>query len=236
MPDTLIEVRGLVKHYQGLRPLRVKSLTVRRGERVALAGFDQVTAEVFVNLLNGAILPDEGEVVAFGRLTTGIETDAEWLAALDRLGIVTSRAVLLDGMTMMQNLALPFTLEIDALGDDVRERVHALASEVGLDPAGLDRPAGEATPGEKLRAHLARSLALEPELLLLEHPTLTLPREAVADCAGAVRRVAETRALTLVTITEDEAFASAVADRVYRLKGGTGELVPRGSWRRWLGG
>lgn len=235
MPETLIEVRGAVKHYQGLRPLRVRSLVVRRGDRVALSGFDQVTGEILVNLLNGAIVPDEGEIVAFGRPTAGIATDTEWLAALDRFGIVSTRAVLLEGMTLAQNLALPFTLDIDVLSGEVRERISALADEVGLDRERLDRPAADATADEKLRVHLARSLALDPDVLVLEHPTLAIPREAVPGFASAVRGVAEARGLAVVAVTEDEEFASRVAGRSLRLDAATGELAERGGWRQWFG-
>ena len=55
---TAVEVSDLVKSYQGLRPLRLKRLVVREGERVAIAGLDATAAEVFTNLLNGGILGD----------------------------------------------------------------------------------------------------------------------------------------------------------------------------------
>ena len=99
---------------------------------MALLGFDQPTAEVFVNLATGATLPDGGEVRVFGRPTRAIDDSADWLATVDRFGIVSERAVLLDALSVIQNLAMPFTLEIEPPPDDVRQRAEALAHEVGL--------------------------------------------------------------------------------------------------------
>lgn len=230
----IIEVSGLVKDYQGLRPLRLGRLLVREGERVAISGLDVTSAEVFTNLLNGGILGEAGEVRVFGRATTDIESEEDWLAFLERFGIVTPRAVLLDGMTLEQNLALPFTLELDAIPAELRGRIRSLAGEAGIESESLASPAGQAAPDVRMRTHLARALALNPSVLLLEHPTLSMPREAVAPFAATVRVAAERRRLTLVAITGDTAFADIVADRAYRLQGGTGVLANARGWRRWL--
>src|SRR5207253_2543875 len=72
--------------------------------------------------------------------TASISDGEEWLASLDRFGIVSPRAVLLDGATLRQNLAMPLTLEIDPVPPAISAEVERLAIEVGLDPALLDRP------------------------------------------------------------------------------------------------
>ena len=69
-PGPLVELINISKTYGGLRPLRMRGLALHAGQQVALAGFDQTTAEVFVNLLTGATLPEEGEVRVFGRVTS----------------------------------------------------------------------------------------------------------------------------------------------------------------------
>ena len=94
----VIEIESLLKDYKGLRPLRLTGLSVREGERVAVGGIDATAAEVLVNLINGAILPDTGHVRVFGEDTASIADEDAWLASLERFGIVTPRAVLLDGV------------------------------------------------------------------------------------------------------------------------------------------
>ena len=87
---------------------------------------------MFVHLVTGAALPDEGHVRVAGRDTREIATDTEWLKSLDRFGIVTHRAVLLDGLSVAANLALPLTVSIDPMPDDVRMRVERLANDIGF--------------------------------------------------------------------------------------------------------
>jgi ABC-type transporter Mla maintaining outer membrane lipid asymmetry ATPase subunit MlaF len=233
-PSLVVELRGVVKNYGGLRPLRVASLEVRAGERVAIEGFDRITAELFVNLLNGAVLPDEGDVRVLGQSTRDIDNSEAWLESLDRFGLVTERAVLLGGSPIAHNLALPFSLEIDDMPADVRARVAELAREVGMDDGQLEVLTGNAGPAVQMRVHLARALATEPRVMLLEHPTVSLPREAVAEFGGLVRRVAERRRLAVIALTGDKEFADEMAETALALQPGTGKLASARGWRRWL--
>ena len=230
----VVQIRGAVKNYGGLRPLRVASLDVRAWERVAIEGFDRMTAELFVNLLNGAVLPDEGDVRVLGQSTRDIDNSEEWLESLDRFGLVTERAVLLNGSPIAHNLALPFSLEIDPMPDDIRARVVELAREVEMDEAQLEPLAGNAGSAMQMRVHLARALATDPRLLLLEHPTVSLPREAVAEFGALVRKVAARRGLAVIALTGDKEFADEMAETALALQPGTGKLASARGWRRWL--
>src|SRR5262245_54396146 len=110
--DLLVSMRGVEIDYRGLRPLRVAQLDLRRGERLALLGFDRGAAQVLVDLITGAALPDAGEIVVFGRPTGSITDSDSWLRELDRFGIISERMVLLDQLTAEQNLAMPFSLDL----------------------------------------------------------------------------------------------------------------------------
>ena len=233
--DAAIEIDGIVKDYRGLRPLRVATLRVARRERVALSGLDAAGAEVLVNLINGAGAPDQGVVRVNGRSTADIPDADAWLASLEQFGIVTTRAVLLEGSTVAQNLAIPFTLAIDDLTADVLGRIAALAREVGISTAALDLPVAQAGADVRLRVHFAKSLALGPDLLLLEHPTLGLEPALTPAFAADVVRVCEGRGLTALAISNDQAFIQAVATRALSLVPATGELVEPRWWQRWFG-
>jgi putative ABC transport system ATP-binding protein len=233
MNDWILELRQVRKDYGALRPLRLRELQVVPGALVALVGLDASAAEMFINLVTGATLPDAGAVRVFGFDTATITDGDEWLRTLDRFGILSDRAVLLDELTVAQNLALPITLDIDPIPADVRGRMDALASEVGLTPDVIDRKVATLTPGGKLRVRLGRAVALAPDLLLLEHPTATLSAEDVDGFAADLRRLAAARSLTMVAVTADAAFASAMTPDVLRLQPATGELTPQsGTWGR----
>lgn len=224
----------MVKHYHGLRPLRVSDLRLHAGERLALGGFDATTGELFVNLVTGTFLPDEGDVRVFGGNTRDLATDAQWLESLDRLGIVTHRATFLDGMSVLQNLALPLTLEIDPVTDDVREHVTVLAREVAFDEALLDGTIAAVTPLGRARLHLARALALDPDVLLVEHPTAMLGPDDVVPFARTMADVAERRGVAVVVLTVDAAFAAVLGARHLTLQPATGALAAARGWKRWF--
>ena len=228
----VLRLTAVRKQYHGLRPLRVQSLTIEPGERVALSGFDAGAAEVLVNLITGASVPDEGTVEVCGRSTHAIADGEEWLAWLDRFGIVSPRAVLLDAVTLGQNLAMPLTLEIDPVPSEIRAQVETLADAVGLDRALLDRPIAGLEASLLARVHLARAIALAPSLLIMEHPTIGFAPGQSRPFGEAVARVCASRSLSSLVISEDAEFAAAAADRRLTLNGATGELrAPR----RWLG-
>jgi predicted ABC-type transport system involved in lysophospholipase L1 biosynthesis ATPase subunit len=222
--SAVVQLDGVSKDYRGLRPLRIQQLTVGAAEQIAILGFDQPSAEVFVNLLTGATLPDEGTVSLFGRPTSAIADSADWLAVVDRFGIVSERAVLLDQFSVIQNLAMPFTLEIEPPPEDVQIRAAALAAEVGLLEETWTRPVGSLDAAGRVRVRLGRALALDPAVLLLEHASASLEREPSKDVAARIRTVAAGRGAALISATADETFARAVAARVVRLEPGTGRL------------
>jgi putative ABC transport system ATP-binding protein len=229
MTGPILELSDVSKDYRGLRPLRIASFGIAAGERVAILGLDQTAAEVFVNLVTGASLPDHGDVRLFGRSTADIADSADWLSVIDRFGIVSPRAVLLDALTVLQNLAMPFTLDVDPMSPDVRERAVSLAEEVGLPEATRDRPVGELDAGGRFRVRLGRALALDPAIVVFEHPTVELSGQDVAAVAARCRDIAVARKTATITLTADRDFGERVASRVLALQPATGRLSG-GGW------
>jgi ABC-type transporter Mla maintaining outer membrane lipid asymmetry ATPase subunit MlaF len=226
MTPPVLRISNVRKQYQGLRPLRLKDLSIDVGERVAISGLDQGAAEVLVNLVTGASVPDEGEVAVAGRSTHAIADGDEWLASLDRFGIVSPRAVLLDAATLLQNLAMPLSLEIEPVPPGIAEQVNALAREAGIDPVQLEKPIAALDAVTRARAHLARAVALEPSLLILEHPTAGFAAGDGASFGQAVASVAGARSLATLMISEDAEFSAAAATRRLALHGASGDLRP----------
>ena len=193
MTSAVLEFTGTSKAYGGLRPLRIAELRVAAGDRVAVLGFDLPSAEVFVNLATGATLPDAGEVRVFGRPTAAIGDSADWLATVDRFGIVSERAVLLEALTVIQNLAMPFTLGIEPPPAEIRARAEGLARDVGLPERSWDLPVAQLDAAGWLRVRFGRAIALDPAILLLEHASARLPRNEVESLGEHMRAVAARR-------------------------------------------
>ena len=231
--DVLVRLRNVVKDYKGLRPLRIEALDVHDGQLVSLVGLDQGMAEVLVDLITAAIVPDAGDVVVFGQRTEAIADRTTWLETLDRFGLLTERAVLLDELTVEQNLALPFSLALNDLSDLVRERVNSLAAEIGLERC-LAQKTGTLSAPQRLRIRLGRALALRPRVLLAEHPNATLTEDEQRAFAADLTRLAKARGAASLVLTASHDFARASAEDVLVLQPATGALKPSSGWRRWF--
>ncbi len=235
MTAPLLEVRDLVKDYQALRPLRMKSLLVEPGVVMVVSGLDAVAAQTFVNLVTGATLPDSGEIALFGQNTRVIADSDAWLKSLDGVGMVTSRGIVIEMFTVLQNIAMSYTLEVDPIDPEVLPKAEALAREVGLADDTFDTPAGRTGPGTHMRIHLARALALGPRMLMAEHPSASLPRETVTAFGADLGRLARSRGLALLALTADEELAKAIGGQRLELVAATGELRPPSLLKRMFG-
>lgn len=233
--SALLEIRGLVKDYQALRPLRIRELIVVPGSIVSIAGLDAPAAQTLVNLVTGATLPDEGEVTLFGINTRAITDSKEWLKTLDGIGMITVRGILIEAFSVLQNIAMSYTLDVDPIDPRVVPQAGALARSVGIADECFDLPTGRVGDDVKMRVHLARALALEPKMLIAEHPSAALPREAVAKFGADMTRVAQSRGLALLAITADDALAKAVGGQRLELIPASGELRAPGLLKKLFG-
>jgi ABC-type transporter Mla maintaining outer membrane lipid asymmetry ATPase subunit MlaF len=229
----LIQFSGVVKDYGGREPLRIRALSVGTDDHIAMSGLDEPAAETMVHLISGAALPDEGSVVIAGQDTREIATDTDWLLSLDRFGVVTRRAVLLDTLSTAANMALPMTTSIDPMTDETRHSVERLAAEVGLAPDRLDAACGSLNALDRVRLHFARALALDPALLLLEHATQDLRDDhGRIEIGRALKRVAATRGVGWLAFDDDRVFATESGGQRWRLDAATGQLVRQRWWQR----
>lgn len=231
--DVLLRLRGVSKDYRSLRPLRIAELDLPPGRSLALLGFDQTMAEVLVDLITGAILPDSGEIVAFGQHTSSIADPGSWLSTLDQFGLFTDRAVLVEQFTVEQNLALPLSITVEDMTPEIRARVAELASEIGLANE-LRRQAGVLGSALRARIRLGRALALAPRVLVAEHPNATLSAQEASALGTDMARIIETRGIASIVLTADQSFARAVSKEILVLEPATGALKPASSWRRWF--
>jgi ABC-type lipoprotein export system ATPase subunit len=229
-PSPLIEMAGVSKHFGEPQPLVIRALTIRSSDRVALPDLGTGAAEMLINLITGASLPEEGTIHVAGRDTRGIATDTDWLTSLDRFGIVTARAVLIGALPVAANLALPLTLSIEPMSAETRAAVEGLAARVGLPAQRLDVKASTLTAGEQVRVHLARALAPGPELVLLEHPTAAVRDQGEQRALGeALRHATEAGGPGWVAITADRVFGRAAGATWLRIAA-DGAVTREGFW------
>jgi putative ABC transport system ATP-binding protein len=199
-----------------VRALRGVDFAVRPGEFVAVMGPSGCGKSTLLNIIAGLDSADEGTIEVAGQQVNG--RDEDWLARFRRrhIGFVFQFFSLLDGVSLLDNLALP-----GVLGGMRRGAAEARARDL-LELMGLDDRAGQLpstlSGGQRQRLSIARALVNEPGLLLADEPTGALDSAGEADVLDLFRRLHD-RGQTIVMVTHSQAVAAA-AGRIVRMHDG----------------
>ncbi|MBM7170229.1 ABC transporter ATP-binding protein [Streptomyces sp. G44] len=200
--------------------LRGVSLTVPRGELVALKGRSGSGKTTLLNLVGGLDVPDSGKITVDGLELAGLgESDLLELRR-DRLGFIFQSFGLIPILTAAENVGVPLRLKkTDPRARE--ERVALLLALVGLADHARQRP-GELSGGQQQRVAIARALANEPSLLIADEPTGQLDAETGVAVMELLRAVVRSEGVTALVATHDAALLD-LADRVLELR--DGEIV-----------
>jgi putative ABC transport system ATP-binding protein len=206
----IIEARNLSLSFGSTPALRGASLTVRRGEIVAVMGPSGSGKSTLLHCLAGILVPDEGETWFDGQRLDTLKDDRRSTLRRDRFGFVFQSGQLVPELTAEENVALPLLLSGTRRGPAI-EAARKWFGALGLD--GLERRrSGELSGGQAQRIALARGLVARPEVLFADEPTGSLDSlsgELVMDLLTAGVREQGT---TVVLVTHD-ARVAAYADR-----------------------
>jgi ABC-type cobalamin/Fe3+-siderophores transport system ATPase subunit len=222
MPDReppVAELRGVVAGYPGRRVLDGADLTVGRGELVALLGPNGSGKTTLLRVLAGTLAPDAGVATLFG-VPVGAWSRRD-LAR--RVAVLPQSLELPAGLRVAEVVALgriPHGDRLFALGQGDEAVVSDALRDAGATDL-ADRPASELSGGERQRVLVAMALAQEPELLLLDEPTLHLDLGHQLALVRLLDVLRAARSLTVVAVLHDLNLATALADRLMLLRGGS---------------
>lgn len=196
--------------------LRDINLSIEQGEFVAIVGFSGSGKTTLMSLMAGLILPDVGEVRLHGERVTGPSPNR---------GIVFQNYSLLPWLTVFDNVKLAVDQVCRGWSKErKRERVMEYLKMVNLTPAALKRPA-QLSGGMRQRVSLARTLAMDPEVLLLDEPLGALDALTRATLQDEIERIWEHDRKTCVLITNDLDEALLLADRIIPMTAGPGSTL-----------
>jgi acetoin utilization transport system ATP-binding protein len=190
---------------------------VRQGEIVAIVGRSGSGKSTLLNLMSGYIRPTSGEIRVAGQSVTSL-SEGDWANfRLAHLGFMFQSFQLIPGMTAFENAELPLVLR--GIGITQRKhRVMEMLDQVGVAEYAGHYP-GELSGGQQQRVSVARSLILNPPIVLADEPTGSLDSENESQLLSMIRHLNRDRGTTFVLITHDEQVAS-IAHRTITLKDG----------------
>jgi len=204
---SVLELDDIGKSYDGSQVIEDLSLTVRDGELLTLLGPSGCGKTTTLRMIAGLERPDDGTVRLDGEAVTG----GEFVPAEERdVGVVFQEFALFPHLSARENVAFG----IEEWSDDEREaRIDELLELVGLSDHGEKSPE-ELSGGQQQRVALARSLAPEPQLLLLDEPFSNLDVDLRVRMREEVREILKEAGVTAVSVTHDQEEAMSISDRV----------------------
>jgi len=224
----VLAFEDLHKSFGNQKVLNGISLAVSRGETLAVLGRSGTGKSVLLRLIIGLEQPDSGSVCIHGQDIAGLGLD-QIGEIRKKMGFLFQHAALYDSLTVGQNVAFPLRHHKKDMPESERdERVRNLLAEVGLGGDDLEKMPSDISGGMQKRLGLARALALEPDILLLDEPTAGLDPISSAEIDDLVLKLQEEHHMATVVVTHDLHSAKTIAGRLALLN--EGSLVIEGSF------
>jgi phospholipid/cholesterol/gamma-HCH transport system ATP-binding protein len=222
-----IAVESLHKSFGSQRVLNAISLSVNRGETLAVLGRSGTGKSVLLRLIIGLEKPDSGSVRIHGQDITGLGLD-QLGDIRKKMGFLFQHAALYDSLTVEQNVAFPLRHHKEEMSKSEQSgRIKELLAEVGMEAA-LAKMPSDISGGMQKRVGLARALALEPDILLLDEPTAGLDPISSGEIDDLILKLQEEHHVASIVVTHDLHSAKTIADRLALLN--EGDIVIQGTF------
>ncbi len=207
---TMVQARDVVKFYGQFKALDRVSLTVYEGEKVVIIGPSGSGKSTLLRSINRLENIDGGSMVVNGMDLYDPKTDLTKVR--EEVGMVFQSFNLFPHRTVLENLTMAQTVVRRRPKKEATEKARYLLEKVGLSEK-ADAYPGKLSGGQQQRVAIARSLAMDPKLMLFDEPTSALDPEMIGEVLDVMKDLAH-EGMTMVVVTHEMGFAREVADKV----------------------
>ncbi len=226
--NATINITGLSKSFGNLNVLSNIDLTLQKGEHIAVLGKSGSGKSVFIKIIAGLLLPDSGTVLTLGKNIATI-TEKEKRNLRLKIGFSFQNSALYDSMTVRENIEFPLVRKDKHLTQlEINKQVDAVLDAVGLGVTAEQMPS-ELSGGQRKRIGIARTLILEPELMLYDEPTAGLDPITCIEINNLIIELQKRYNSSAIIITHDLTCAKATANKVVVLL--DGQFVRQGTFK-----
>ncbi|NVK51214.1 MAG: ATP-binding cassette domain-containing protein [Cyclobacteriaceae bacterium] len=238
MSDKVVEIRGLYKSFGDLDVLKGVDLDLHREENLVVLGRSGTGKSVLIKIMVGLLKQDKGQMEVLGQEVSSL-TPKELNALRLKIGFSFQNSALYDSMTVRENMEFPLVRNIKNLTKkEITYKIEELLDAVGL-PQTINQMPSELSGGQKKRIGVARTLILNPEIMLYDEPTAGLDPITCVEINNLINEVRERYKTTSIVITHDLACAKMTGDRMavlldgqFRAMGTFSEVFPHAEDRR----
>lgn len=206
----MIKVNNLKKSFNGNQVLSGITEEIHKGEVVVVIGPSGSGKSTFLRCLNLLENPDEGDVIIDGEKINAPKVDVNLVR--QKMGMVFQHFNLFPHLTVLENITLAPVKLNKMTSEQAKEKAMELLNIVGLAEKADAYPAS-LSGGQKQRIAIARSLAMDPEIMLFDEPTSALDPEMVGEVLDVMKNLAKS-GMTMVVVTHEMGFAKEVGTRV----------------------
>ena len=217
--EKIIEISDLKKSFNGKEVLKGINLCVNKGEHVVIVGRSGEGKSVTIQCVAGMLEPDGGSVKVLGQEVNSLDED-ELKALRMRMGFLFQQAALYDSMSVRENLAFPLRAVLKIKDKaEIKRRSEEVLDAVGLADA-IDKMPSDLSGGQRKRMGLARTLIVNPEIILYDEPTTGLDTITSKEISHLMLDVKKRYNATAIIITHDMNCAKLTADRIVVMNDG----------------
>jgi general L-amino acid transport system ATP-binding protein len=216
MESDIIKLNGVNKWFGDLHVLQDVDLSIRRGERVVICGPSGSGKSTLIRCINRLEQHDEGSIVVDG---IELNQDTENVAAIRReVGMVFQHFNLFPHLSVLENCALPQIRARGASRDQAETKAMEYLRRVRI-PEQASKFPSQLSGGQQQRVAIARSLCMEPKVMLFDEPTSALDPEMIKEVLDVIIDLAQS-GMTMICVTHEMGFAKKVADTVVFMDAG----------------